>query len=267
RTSAMGDFLIADYVCEVDGKEVEKRVDDWFELREDEFLKGFSGQLTGAGPGDEREVRVTFPEKMAKKELAGKPAVFKLKVKEIKTKIVPALNDDLAKEAGEYQTLDELKGKISKDLLSHKEREKEVAFENAILDELMKQNKVDLPQGLVERRLDYLLERAREDFRKYGSAEEEFEKQKEKIKSELAEEARRQVHLAFLLDEIALRENITVPEEGLKTKYQQIADRVRQPLDKVQGYYEQDENARESLKEQLRNEKTIEWIKKNAKEK
>ncbi len=267
RPAAMGDFLIADYVCVVNNKEVEKRVDDWFELREDEFLKDFSGQLVGVKPGDEREVRVSFPEKMAKKDLAGKSAVFKMKVKEIKFKALPGLNDDLAKEAGEYQTLEELKGKIHKDILSTKERETEVEFENALLEELMKQNRFDLPQGLVERRLEHLLEKAHEDFRKYGSPEEEFEKQKEKIKTELASEAKRQVHLAFLLDEIAVRENITTSEEDLKVKYQQVADRVRQPVERIENYYAQDESARATLKDQIRNEKTIEWVKKNAKEK
>jgi len=267
RPAVMGDFLIADYVCLVDGKEAEKRVDDWFELREDEFLKGFSAQLTGVKPGDEKDVQVAFPEKMAKKDLAGKPAVFKMKIKEIKSKVLPGLDDELAKEAGEFKTLEELRQKIHQDVLNSKEREKEVAFENALLEELMKQNRFDLPQGLVERRLEHLLEKAKEDFRRYGSPEEEFEKQKEKMKVELTGEAKRQVHLAFLLDEIAIRENITATEEDLSVKYRQLADRVRQPLEKIQGYYTQDERARETLTDQIRNEKTIEWIKKNAKEK
>ncbi len=267
RPAVMGDFLIADYVCLAEGKEVEKRVDDWFELREDEFLKGFSAQLVGAKPGDEKEVQAAFPEKMAKKDLAGKPAVFKMKIKEIKTKVLPNLDDELAKEAGEFKTLEELRQKIRQDISHRKDHEKEVAFENALLEELMKQNKFDLPQGLVDRRLEHLLEKAKEDFKRYGSPEEEFEKQKEKIKTELAGEAKRQVHLAFLLDEIAIRENITAAEEDLSVKYQQVADRVRQPLEKVQGYYTQDERARETLTDQIRNEKTIEWIKKNAKEK
>jgi trigger factor len=267
RPVALGDFVIADYVCFVEGKEVEKRSDDWFEIREDEFIKGFSVQLVGVRPGEEKEIRVTFPQNMVNKALAGKPATFKLRLKEIKSKILPTLSDELAREAGEYQTLDELKQKIHQNLMQAKEREKEIEFENLLLEELMKHNRFELPQGLVERRLQYLLEQAREDFKKRGAPEEEFEKRKENLRTELLEEAKRQIQLAFLLDEIAVRENITVAEEDFKKKLEQIANRGRLSVDKVEKYYSDHEEARETLKEQIRNEKTIEFVKKHAKEK
>jgi len=265
RPAAMGDFVIADYVCTSEGKEIEKRNDDWFEIKEDEFLKGFSTQLVGLNVGDEKEIEINFPEKMAQKELSGKKAVFKVKVKEIKTKILPELNDDLAKEAGEFKSLDEFKQKIHKDILSTKEREKEAEFENSLLEELLKHNRFDLPQGLVERRLQYLLKQAHENFLRHGAPEEEFEKQKEKLQTELLPEARRQVQLAFLLDEIADREKITVAAGDLKEKYQQVADRIRQPLEVVEKYYADHSEGREALEDQVRNEKTVEFLKKNAK--
>ncbi|MBI3313974.1 MAG: trigger factor [Candidatus Omnitrophica bacterium] len=267
RAAAMGDFLIADYVCFVDGKEAEKRTDDWFEIREEEFLKGFSKQLVGSKPGDEKEVQITFPESMSRKELAGKPALFKVKVKEIKVRNLPELNDDLARDAGEYQTLAELRAKIEKDILSRKEHEKEAAFEKALLDEFLKHNKIDLPEGLVKRRAEYLLERSKQDFLHQGHSEEEFEKNRATLLEDLQPEAKRQVHLAFLLDELAAKENITVTDEDLKTHYAQLAGRVRQPVEEVEKYYHEHEDAKESMKDQVRSEKVIEWIKKNSKQK
>lgn len=265
RASALGDFVIADYECVVEGKEVEKRADDWFELKEEEYLKNFSSQLTGAKPGDEKEVKVTFPADMNRKELAGKEAVFKVKIKEIKAKVLPELNDDLAREAGEHTTLAELKAKIEKDLLTQKEKEADGAYEKALLDELVKSNKLDLPPRLVERRIEYMMDQAKQHMAQQGAPEDEFEKQSPKMKESFRPEAERQVHVAFLLEEIAAKENITVEDADLKKHFERIAERFRQPVETVEKYYQGREDAIESLKDQIRSEKTVEFIKQNAK--
>lgn len=261
RPARMGDFVIADHTCFVDGKEAEKRSGDWFELKDEEFLKGFSSQLVGIKPEEEREVRITFPEKMAKPEWSGKPAVFKVKVKEIKEKTLPEMNDDLAREAGEYKTMAELRERVKADLLARKEREKDAEYEKALLRELVKQNKIDLPETLVHKRAEHLLERAHENAVRQGMPAAQFEAQKEKARGELETEARYQIHLAFLLDEIAGKENLSVSEEDVKQRYQRIAEGVRQPVEEVQKYYAGNEDAIDSLKDQIRNEKTIEFIK------
>ena len=270
RPSQMGDFLIADYVCIVEGKEIEKRADDWFELKEDEFFKGLSPQLAGAKTGEQKEISVIFPEKIGRKELAGKPAVFKVTVKEIKTKFLPPLDDELAKMAGEFKTFQELKDKIHADLAASQEHEVETRYERALLDELVKQNKMELPQGLVKRRLERLVENALHQGHnhdpKHPHSHDGDEERKEKLRVELAEEARRQVHLAFLLDEIAVKENFTATEEDLKEKYKQISEDVRQPVEAVEKYYAENEEAKASLLDQIHNEKAIEYIKQHAKE-
>lgn len=265
RASALGDFVIADYECIAGGKEVEKRADDWFELKEDEYLKNFSSQLTGAKPGDEKEVKVTFPADMNRKELAGKEAVFKVKIKEIKAKVLPELNDDLAREAGEHATLAELKAKIEKDLLAQKEKEADAAYEKALLDELVKSNKLELPPKLVQRRIEYMMDQAKQHMAQQGAPEDEFENQSPKMKESFRPEAERQVHVAFLLEEIAAAENITVQDEDLKKHFERIAERFRQPVETVEKYYQGREDAIESLKDQIRSEKTVEFIKQNAK--
>ena len=270
RPAAMGDFVIADYVCTADGKEVEKRSDDWFELKEDgEFLKGFASQLVGSTPGSEKEVNVSFPEKLQRKELAGKAAVFAVKIKEVKTKVLPELNDDLAKEAGaEFKTLDELKARIRQQISESKEREVEAKYEKALLDELVKHNKLDLPEGLILRRAEKLVEDAMRQYhpQEHGEGKEKEAELRETVKKEMQPEARRQVHVAFLLDEIAAKENIQVAPEEVAAKIEEVAAQVRQPVDAVKKYYAEHEEAVEGLHDQIRNEKAIEFIKKKAKE-
>lgn len=265
RPAAMGDFVIADYVCVIEGKEFEKRNDDWIELKDGEYLKGFSGQLAGVKAGDEKDVAITLPENMQNKNMAGKPATFKVKVKEVKEKSLPALDDEFAKQAGDYKDLADLKEKLGKDLLKKAEDEKEAAFEHSLLDELLKHNKVDLPSGLLARRAEYLIEQARQRFLQQGGTEELFSQEKEKVRKEFEAEAKRQVHLAFLLEEIADMQQVKVEVPDLKKKYDALSGRYRQPVGVIEKYYQEHEEALESLRDQVRSEKVIEYLKQNAK--
>ncbi len=265
RGAAMGDFVIADYVCTVDGKEIEKRNDDWVEIKEDEYLKGFSAQLVGAKAGDVKDVQITFPQDIGNQQTAGKTALFKMTIKEIKEKKLPAIDDELAKQAGDHKDLAELKEKLGADIKKRQESEAEAAFERDLLDELVKYNKIDLPQGVVDRRTEYLLEQTKQRFLYSGGTEDLFEKEKEKFKKDLETEARKQVHLAFLLDEIADIEKFDIQESDLKARYESLSHRYQQPAEVIEKYYKEHEEALESLHDQIRNEKVVEFIKKNAK--
>ena len=267
RAAKLGDFVITDYVCTVDGKEMEKRNDDWIELKEEEYLKGFSAQLVGVNIGDEKDVQITFPQDMADKRAAGKTAVFKMKVKEIKEKTLPELNDDLAKQAGEYKDLADLKTKLTDDLEKRDADEKEAAFERELLNELVKHNKIELPNGLLQRRAEYLMDQARQRFLQQGGTDELFDKEKEKMQKEFESEARRQIHIAFLLDEIAETQGIKSEEVDLGKKYEALSQQYRQPKETIEKYYKEHKEARETLLDQVRNEKVIEFLKQHAKSK
>lgn len=265
RPAKMGDFVIADYVCMVDGHEMEKRNDDWIELKEEEYLKGFSAQLVGVHIGDEKDVEATFPQEVADKKVAGKKAVFKVKIKEIKDKTLPVLDDELAKQAGEYKDLADLKQKMTADLEKRAAEEKEAAFERELLNELIKHNKMDIPIGLLKRRTEHLMDQARQRFLYQGGTEDLFDKEKEKMRKEFEAEARRQIHLAFLLDEIGDAQHIKAEEADLKRKYESLSGQYRQPKETIEKYYQEHQEALESLIDQVRNEKVIEFLKQNAK--
>jgi trigger factor len=265
RPAAMGDFLIADYRCVVEGQEAEQRNDDWIELREEEFVKGFSEQLVGSKPGEDREVKIQFPENFGRKEWAGKEGLFKVKVKEIKTKKLPELNDELAKETGEFQTLAELHAHLERQIESEKNREAEVQYESALLDQLVKENPLEVPKGVVERRLAALLDATVQSLYRRRLRPEMIQKELPALREKLRPEAEREVRVSFLLEEIAKKEGLKPEPADWETKYKEAGARHRQPEETVRKYYEEHLEAKEALGIQILHEKAIQWIKDNAK--
>ena len=264
REARLGDFLICNYRLQVNGKEIEKRDGEWVEIREKDYLEGFSKQLLGVKVGEMREVVITFPSDYVKNEYAGKRGIFFVKVQEIKEKALPSLNDELAKEASECETLADLKKKIQDDLEQRKKIEGERKIEHLLLEELVKKSKFELPARLVERRLEALVHESIQSLVYRGVKEEEALREKESLKKNLLLEAQRQVRVSFILDEIANREHVQATNEDLNQKYQQIADRVRRPLEEVRAYYWESEDRKESLLQQIVTEKTIQWVKDKA---
>jgi trigger factor len=264
RGAQMGDFLICDYRLKVDGKEVEKRDAEWIEIRDKDYLDGFSKQLVGTKAGEERTVNVIFPAGYRAKDLEGKEGRFFVTVKEIKEKQLPVLDDEFAKAASEHETLEELKKTIHRDLEQQKKMESERETERVLLEELIKKAKFDIPAPMVERRLNAMVEDAVQTLIHRGMKEEEAHTQKEAFKKNFAQDAEKQVRLSFILDEIAKREGITAHEADLFARYQMLSERARRSVEEVKAYYESSEERKELALEQIVTEKTIQWIKDKA---
>lgn len=265
RAAQEGDFVVVDYVCEVEGKQVEKKESDWIEIKKDEFLKGFSTQLSGVKAGDAKDVEITFPKEIQRKEIASKKAVFKMKIKEIKERKLPKLDDDFAKQAGDFENLKALKDKVEKDLLAQKQREADQEVEKTLLEQLVKHNKLEVPKGLVSRRIEEMLEQAEKRRQESGQKSVELdEKEKEKARKEAEPEAKKQIHLAFILDEIARENKLQAEEVDLEKKFSEYAELYRQPLESISQYYRGNEEALGHLREAILQEKTIAWVKAQA---
>ncbi len=265
RSAEKGDYLVVDYTCKVGEEEIDKRTEDWIQIKDDEYLKGFSTQLIGSKAGEDRSVEITLPEGFWRKEVAGKSATFQVKVRELKQEILPELTDELAKSVGPFETMDALKEKIKTEILAAKERQAETNYEKALLDELIKHNKMILPEGFVARRLERLVHEAAQKYEQHGFPKDKMDELLKDLKKDLEEEARRQVHLAFLLDQLAQEKNLTATEEDLEARFKDIAAQVRQDAEVVRKYYAENEQARESLLEEIRSEKAIQFIKSHAK--
>jgi len=264
RPAQLGDLLSSDYSLTVDGKEVEKREEDVVELREKDYFEGFSNQLIGIKTGEAREVKIKFPEQFTKKEWIGKEGVYKITVKEIKIKELPELNDDLAKEAGDFDTLESLKKKIREEFEGKKKREIEEETKDQLLQELIKSSKFEIPKRMVETRLEALVKKGVETLKSQGIKEDEAQKKQEEFRGKLRESAERDVRLSFILHEISTNEKIVATPEDFKARYMAISDWVRQPLEDVEKYYESHEEQKESLEIQIVNEKAVQLIRDQA---
>lgn len=264
RAAQIGDLLSCDYTLTVEGKEAERREEDVVELREKDYFEGFSNQLIGVKAGETREVKVKFPEQFAKKEWVGKEGIYKIAVKEIKTKQLPELNDDLAKEAGEFDTLDALRKKIREEFTAKKKREVEEETKDQLLKEVIKHSKFDIPKRLVESRLDSLVKKGVETLKSEGMNEESAQKKKDELREKLRDAAERDVRLSFILHEVSTHEKIQAAPEDFKARYAAISEWVRQPLEEVEKYYESHEEQKESLEIQIVNEKAVQFIRDQA---
>jgi trigger factor len=151
REAEEGDFVVLDFVGTIDGEPFEggEARGHPLELGSDRLVEGFEEQLTGATAGEERQVRITFPEDYRAEHLAGRDAVFEVSVKEVKEKRLPELDDDLAVEAGGFDTLDELREDIRSRLRDAREREIDAEFREAAVDAAADAATIDLPQSLV----------------------------------------------------------------------------------------------------------------------
>lgn len=265
RPAAKGDYVVIDYVCKAGETEIDKRTEDWLQIKEEEYLKGFSPQLVGMGAGEEKILTVKLPEDFWRKEFSGREARFEVKLREIKEEILPELNDELAKSVGPYESLAALKEKVQNEIQAAKERHVEAAYEKALLDELLKHNKVTLPEGMIARRLDRLVHDSLHKYEHHGFPKEKMDELAKDLRKSLEDEARRQVHLAFLLDQIATEKGLAATEEDLETRFKEIAAQIRQEANVVRKYYSENEEACESLVEEIRSEKAIHFVKQHAK--
>ncbi len=264
RPAQIGDILSCDYKLLVDGKEEEHREEDVIELREKDYFEGFSGQLVGIKPGETRDVKIKFPEQFAKKEWIGKEGIYQVTAKEIKTKQLPELNDDLAKEAGEFDTLDALKKKIRDEFEAKKKQEIEEETKDQLLKEVLKNSKFEIPKRLVETRLESLVKKGVESIKSQGMKEEDALKKQDELREKLREAADRDVRLSFILHEITTSEKITAAPDDFKARYASISEWVRQPLAEVEKYYESHPEQKESLEIQIINEKAVQLIRDQA---
>jgi len=215
-------------------------------------------ELCGMKKGDKKDVEVTLPENYADKKYAGKKAVFKVEIKETKEKKLPELDDELAKKLGK-NTMGEAREEIRTQLMERKEASSEIAMKNQILEQLFKKHPMDLPASIVERQLKVLMQKAENELAQKGVNKETIESHKEGLRAQLLKEAENKVRAYFILDAIADLEKIDVTDEEMDNWLKSLADSYNQPFDNVKKYY-QDHDLLGGLKEQLREEKTLDFL-------
>ena len=253
-----GDFVIVDYEARMDGKPLEegKAIDLTVEVGSGRFIPAFEEKLIGLRLEEEKEIEVSFPEDYGYKKWAGKTISFYVKIKEIKEKILPILDDEFAKDLGDYSSLEELKDKLKQEI----EREKKLALERQLKDQmvdtLLQKNTFEVPESLVEEQTKALVSDTKLRLATQGIKIDTLGISEEKLQEDYREAAMRQVRTFLILEKIAGQEGITVTDEEVEDRFREISERTHQKFDVVKRYYEKNGLIPE-VKAGIMNEKTL----------
>ena len=260
-----GDITDIDFEGFVDGEAFDGGKGEHFSLTlgSGQFIPGFEEQVAGHEAGEEFDVNVTFPEDYHAKELAGKAAVFKVKLNEVQYKELPAADDEFAKDVSEYDTLEEFKASIRKNMEESAEKQAELEVENTLVDQLVATLEGDIPPVMIETRIeemvrdfDYRLSQQGlrlADYLKYIGGDEA------KFREGFKEQAEKQVKMRLALEAVAKAENIEASEEDFENEVKRIADTYKMEVEKVRSIIPVAE-----VKKDLAVNKAIDFIKSKA---
>ncbi|EQB1420986.1 trigger factor [Listeria monocytogenes] len=237
-----GDTVILDFEGFKDGVAFEggQAENHSLELGSGQFIPGFEEKLVGLKAGDEADIELTFPEEYHAEDLAGQPVVFKVKLHEIKTKEVPALDDELAKDIDEeVETLDELKEKISKRLQEAKEESVAQAKQEEVIAKAVENAEVDIPHAMVHHEADHLMNHFAQDLQAQGLTPElyyQFTGQTEEaMHAQMEKDAEKRVKMNLVLEAIAEAENIEPTEEAIAEEISTLAEKYGMEKDAVRA--------------------------------
>ena len=263
RPVQMGEYVVSDMDCSVDGKPVHKtRENLWLYLDKDALVPGLVEKMVGMKKDDERDIETAVPEKHPDKNIAGKTAKYHIKAKEIKKRELSELNDEFAKIFGK-ENMAALKQDISKELEARAKMNAEVDAENQVLNKIIDDNTFAVPSSLVARQLDFMIEDAKRHLIEKGFKREDLDKKDNEFKEKFKNEAVRKVRLLFILDDIAREEKIEAADEDLNEAYKVISAQAGKSEQEVRGYYEK-EGLVDDLKDKAREGKVIQFLLKNA---
>ncbi|WP_294146963.1 trigger factor [uncultured Selenomonas sp.] len=224
-----GDFTTLDFKGFVDGEAFEggEGKDYPLQIGSGSFIPGFEDQLVGAKVGEEKEVNVTFPEEYHAKDLAGKPAVFKCTIRSIKHKELPEINDDFAKSSSKFQTLDELKADVRKNLEQNEERKADDAQKEKALETATNNTTVDVPPIMIDNEVSRMIREMEMRLAQQGMKLEQYLQfagtDIAKLRETYRETAEKNVRTGLMLEEVAKAENIKVESKDLDKEVAMMA--------------------------------------------
>ena len=228
-----------------------------------QFIPGFEDQVVGHSVGDEFEVNVTFPEDYHAEELKGKPAVFKIKLHEIKAKELPTVDDEFAKDVSEFDTLDEYKQDIEKHLKEQREKAADNDVENQLVEAIIEKVQAEIPDEMVENEVDEIINSFAYRLQSQGLKLETYLKYTgqttDDLRVQYKPQAERQVKVRLGLEKIAELEGLKPTEEETEAEYQKLADAYGMPLESVKNLV-----TVEGINGDIQNQKAIDLVKANA---
>ncbi|MBD8068876.1 trigger factor [Bacillus sp. PS06] len=263
-----GDTVVLDFEGFVDGEAFEGGQADNYslEIGSGSFIPGFEEQLVGLSNGEEKDVEVTFPEEYHAENLAGKPATFKVKIHEIKSKELPQLDDEFAKDVDdEVETLAELKAKTKTRLEETKKTESENQLKDTLIEKAAENAEIDVPQAMVDTELDRMLKEFEQRLQMQGMNLElyfQFSGQDEAaLRSQMAEDAAKRVRINLTLEAIAIAEKLEASDDEVNAELEKMAEMYQTPVDQLKVML----GGVDALKEDLKIRKAIDFLVENSK--
>ena len=261
RATKTGDVIVIDFVGSIDGKEFKGGTgkDYYLGLGTNTFIPGFEEQLTGKNIGETVDVNVTFPENYHAKELAGKEALFKVDVKELRQYKDAEINDDFAKTFG-AETVEDLRKTIETEMNKEYAQVARMHTKRALLDVLAEKHTFEVPQGMVDLDFDAIWKQFEEAKKANQLDEDEKAKSEDELKAEYKDIAVRRVRLGLLLAEIANEHKITLTQEDLTKAVMAEARRYPGQEKMVFEYYQKNPKALDAIKAPLFEEKVVDFV-------
>lgn len=241
-SAELGDTVVIDFEGFVDGEAFEggKGENYSLELGSNSFIPGFEDQLVGVETGGEKDVEVTFPEEYHASELAGKPAVFKVKVHEIKAKELPELDDEFAKDADEeVETIDALKEKIQNQLKQQKEQQADQHARDTVVEKAAENAEIVIPEAMVNTEVDRMMQEFGQRLQMQGMNLElyyQFSGQDEEaLRGQMKEDAEKRVRINLVLEAIAKAENLEASDEEVGKELEEMSTQYNLPIDQIKN--------------------------------
>jgi trigger factor len=228
-----------------------------------ETLAGFTENLRGASPGDEKEFDVTYPDEFGQEKLAGKTVRFHVNVKGLRRKELPEANDDFAQDLGDFRTMDELKDALRKSILAQRESEAQREAKDKLVDKLVDANEFPVPEAFVERQIENRVNQRLQSLAEQGMDPKSFNLDWDKIKAAQHDAALREVKASLILTKVAAQESIGVSNEEVDREVERIARQNREPLATVRKKLQED-GTMDRIASHIQTEKTLNFLFENA---
>jgi len=264
-TAENGDITIIDYEGSVDGVLFEggKADNHSLELGSNSFIPGFEEQVIGMKKDEVKDIKVTFPEEYHSEDLAGKEAVFKVTLHEIKRKQLPELDDEFAKDESEYETLEEYKQDIENKLKERKLKDNEITIESTIIEKAALAAEVEIPTVMVATEVERMVEEFANRLRMQGMNMEmyfQFSGQNEDaLKEQMKDEAEKRVRSQLVLEAIAVAEKISVDEEDVNEELTRLSEVYKKSAVELRSIIESNGTI-DDFKQDLRTKKTVKFL-------
>ena len=220
----------------------------------------FNENLRGASAGEERSFEVNYPQDISDQRLAGKAFTYKVKVQGVKQKTLPELNDDFAKELGEFTSLDEVKQRIREGMEQERKHNADHEAKDKLMAELVKRNEFEVPEALVERQIDVRLERGLRALASQGMKAEDIKKMDfTRLRAGQREQALQEVKASLLLEKVAAAESIEVSDEEIDREVEALATQSKQTPESIRARLTRD-GALDRIRNRIRQEKTLDFL-------